>query len=71
MPQEIIGTPKLKIQGTDKDFKAVHKPSPADRDRNQAVPETDMQNDFPGRILRGIRKPDQSPVGPSIFDKES
>jgi hypothetical protein len=70
MAQEIIGKTSTKFGGTDSN-KAVPKPSPADNDKNQAVPKTDLQRAFPAGVPIGIRKPDTSPVGPSIFDKES
>jgi len=61
-----IGTPIPKFRGRDNN-QALTKPSPADRDRNQAVPKTDMERAFPG----GIRWPDKSPIGPMINDKEA
>lgn len=63
MPQDkdFIGTPVPKIDTGDKN-QAVSKPSPANRDKNIAMPKPENQN-------WGIRKQDMSPIGPGIHDK--
>jgi hypothetical protein len=68
MPQEIKGTP-IPNTPTNDNNKAVSKPSPADSDKNQAVSKPDMDPAIVQKAFQGIRKPDTSKVGPSIFDK--